>query len=434
MRILIFFYNIVLIPLALLFFSIASQFNPKIRKGLQGRKKLFQNLKNEIPTIEAHRQTIWFHVSSYGEFLQAKPVLDQLKSINPNLFLLVTVFSPSGFENIKIQHPVDYLCYLPFDTYFAIKKFFSIINPEIAVIVRHDIWPNFVWRLYTQKIPLYLIDASLPEKSSRFYPVFKSLNKIIFQKISEVFVIAEEEVNKFKMLGVNPDSIKITGDTKYDQVYERSLNTQKISQLINHPDLKEKRIIIAGSTWQEDEAFVIPAFHQVLKNVNNCFLIIAPHEPTLKRINEIEQLCDKFGINSVRLSGFEKYKKETQCLIIDQIGLLSSIYSLGDAAFVGGSFYFKIHNVLEPAVFGMPVFFGPKMTNSAEAIKLINNESAIIVNSVEQIANLLTRVFNDFEFAKKYGDKAKSLVMQNVGSSKKIAEFLVDRLKNGKSM
>lgn len=420
--------------MALFFFSIASLFNPKIRKGLQGRKKLFQKLKNEISTLKARRQTIWFHVSSYGEFLQAKPVLDQLKLLNPKVFIFVTVFSPSGFENIKVQQPVDYLCYLPFDTYFTIRKFVSIVNPEIAVIVRHDVWPNCVWRLFKQKIPLYLIDASLPKNSSRLYPVFRTLNKGLFGKISEIFVISEEEVPRFRALGVDSDRIKIIGDTKYDQVYDRSQNKDKISQLINHPNLMNKRVVVAGSSWQADEAILIPAFYKVLKKITNCFLIIAPHEPTQKRISEIEQQCRELGINTVRWSELEKFKKETHCIIIDRIGLLSNIYSMGEAAFVGGSFYFKIHNVLEPAVFGIPVFFGPKMTTSAEAYKLLEHEAAIKVNSVEQIANLLIRIFEEPKFAKKYGNKAKSLVMQNVGSSKKIAGFLVNRLKSGKSM
>jgi len=260
------------------------------------------------------------------------------------------------------------------------------------------------------------------------------MNKGLFGKITEIFVISADEVPKFKKIGVNSDRIKIIGDTKYDQVYERSQNTQKIFRLIDHPILMDKRILVAGSSWQEDEAFVIPAFHQVLKKNKNCFLIIAPHEPTPKRISEIEQQCHEFGIDTVRWSELEKFRKETRCLIIDQIGLLSGIYSLAEAAFVGGSFYFKIHNVLEPAVFGIPVLFGPKMTTSAEAYKLLEHEAAIKVNSIEQIANLLTRIFNDSKFAKKYGDKAKSLVMQNVGSSKKIAEFLVNRLKSGKNM
>ncbi|MBC8182599.1 3-deoxy-D-manno-octulosonic acid transferase [candidate division KSB1 bacterium] len=402
----------------------------KTRKGLSGRFGLIKKLKNELPVKKSDRDVTWFHVSSYGEFLQAKPVLDQLKKKNPKLFIFVTVFSPSGFENIKVEQPIDYLCYLPFDRYFTIKKFISIINPKIAVIVRHDIWPNCVWLLHKKGIPLYLIDASLPKNSSRFKPLFRYLNQVLFCKLAGVFVISEEEVRKFQKLGVESDKIKIFGDTKYDQVYERSLNNEKITQLIDHPILSNKKVLVAGSTWQEDEAVLISAFRQVHEKNKDTFLIIAPHEPALKRITDIEQQCHKANIKTVRWSDLGKFENETKCLIIDRIGLLSAIYSLGDVAFVGGSFYYKIHNVLEPAVFGIPVFFGPKMTTSAEAYKLLEHEAALIVNSVAQIVNLLTKIFKNTKFAKKYGDNAKNLVKQNIGSSKRIAAFLIDKLKD----
>ena len=308
------------------------------------------------------------------------------------------------------------------------KKFISIINPKVSVIVRHDIWLNYVWLLHKKRIPLYLIDASLPKNSSRFNPVFRYLNQVLFRKFAGVFVISEDEVQKFQKLGVESKKIKIIGATKYDQVYERSRNNEKISQLINHPFLRNKKVLVAGSTWQEDEAFLIPAFQEVQKTISVSMLLIAPHEPTQKRINEIEQQCRQVNIKTVRWSELENFENDTRCLIIDRIGLLSSIYFLGDAAFVGGSFYYKIHNVLEPAVYGIPVFFGPKMTTSAEAFKLLEHDAAILVKTTEQIVNLLTRIFENPKFEKNYGDKAKKLVMQNVGSSKKIAEFLVDQL------
>ncbi len=420
-------YNI-LIPSAIFFLSIVSLFNLKTRKGLAGRFGLIKKLKKEIPTAKSNRDVIWFHVSSYGEFLQAKPVMDQLKRKNSKLFIFVTVFSPSGFENIKVEQPIDYLCYLPFDWYFTIKKFVSIINPKISLIVRHDIWPNCVWLLHKKGIPLYLIDASLPTNSSRFKPVFLPLNRVLFRKLAGIFVIEDDEIQNFQKLGVESDKIKIIGDTKYDQVYERSRNKENISQLIDHPILSNKKVLVAGSTWQEDEVVLIPAFRQVHEKNKDTFLIIAPHEPALKRITEIEQQCHQANIKTVRWSELKDFTNDTRCLIIDRIGLLSGIYSLGHVAFVGGSFYYKIHNVLEPAVFGIPIFFGPKMTTSAEAYKLLEHEAALIVNSKDEIVDLLTKIFEGSELAKKYGDNAKNLVKQNIGSSKKIADFLIDKL------
>ena len=425
-------YNVLIIPPTIFVLSIISLFNSKIRKGLAGRIGLIRKLKGELPLKKSDRDVIWFHVSSYGEFLQAKPVMDQLKKTDSNLFIFVTVFSPSGFENIKVEQPIDYLCYLPFDSYFTIKKFISITNPKISVIVRHDIWPNCVWLLDKKKIALYLIDASLPNNSTRFLPIFLYLNKALFRKLTGIFVISEEEVQKFLKLGVDTNKVEIIGDTKYDQVYERSRNKKKVSHLIDHPNLLNKKVLVAGSTWQDDEAILIPAFQQVQENIKNSFLIIAPHEPIPKRIAEIEQQCRQANIKFVRWSGLENFEDDTRCLIIDQIGLLSAIYSLGDVAFVGGSFYYKIHNVLEPAVFGIPVLFGPKMTTSAEAFKLLEHDAAIIINSKKQIVDLLTKIFLDIQYANKFGEKAKRLVKKNVGSSQKIAQILLEEFKRKK--
>ena len=420
-NILFFLYNILIIPPAIFVLFFISLFDRKTRKGFNGRLGLIRKLKNELPALKSNRDVTWFHVSSYGEFLQAKPALDQLKKENPKLFIFVTVFSPSGFENIKVEAPVDYLCYLPFDSYFTIKKFVSIVNPKVSAIVRHDIWPNCVWILHKKGIPLYLIDASLPNNSSRFKPIFRIINQALFRKLAGVFVISEEEVQKFQKLGIESGKIKIIGDTKYDQVYERSRNKKKITPLIDHPVLSNKKVLVAGSTWQDDEAVVIPAFQEVHQKIKNTFLIIAPHEPALKRITEIERQCQKANIKTVRWSELENLNKNTRCLIIDRIGLLSSIYSLGDVAFVGGSFYYKIHNVLEPAVFGIPVFFGPKMTTSAEAYKLLEHEAGVIVNSVEQSVNLLTEIIENPKLAQKYGDNAKNLVKKNISTG--IARF-----------
>jgi 3-deoxy-D-manno-octulosonic-acid transferase len=246
--------------------------------------------------------------------------------------------------------------------------------------------------------------------------------------LSGVFVIEKDEVVGFRKLGVEEAKIKIVGDTKYDQVFDRSQKREKIAPLLNHPVLQNKQVLVAGSTWPADEEIVIPAFCSVAKKVDKLLLIIAPHESQTKRITEIEHLCRQFHLKSVRWSELAKLTNDCQCLIIDQIGLLSSIYSLGKVAFVGGSFYYKIHNVLEPAVFGIPVFFGPKMTTSAEALKLLENEAAIMVTSVKQVADLLTKIFKDSVYANRYGDRAKKLVYQNTGSSRKIAELLIGNL------
>jgi len=268
----------------------------------------------------------------------------------------------------------------------------------------------------------------LPKHSSRLKPFFRYLNAKLFSLISGIFVIGENEIDRFLKLSVVREKIEIMGDTKYDQVLERAQKREKIAPLINHPVLLNKHVLVAGSTWPADEEVVIPAFCAVFNKHENLFMIIAPHEPHPKRIAEIKKMCQQFKLKTACWSDLVQLTKNCQCLIVDKIGLLSSIYSLGKVAFVGGSFHYKIHNVLEPAIFGIPVFFGPKMATSAEAQKLLENDAAIKVNSIEQATALLTKIFEDPTFAQNYGAKAKMLVQQNVGRSRKIAERLIARL------
>jgi len=421
-------YNLLVIPLLFIGAVIASFINPKIRQGLKGRKKNLKQIRENLSKTKSENPAIWIHVSSYGEFLQVQPVLNHLKELNPSIFTIVSFFSPSGYDVIPVQSPVDFKCYLPIDSYVQAKKFIYILSPKVAVIVRHDIWPNFVWRLRQEKIPLILIDASIPQKSSRLWPILKGLNKRLFSLMEAILAISDAEAEKFHQLIGNPERITVIGDTKYDQVFERSQNLDRIFQLLAEPKLKEKKIFVVGSSWQTDEDYLIPAFQQLCQNYDDLIMILAPHEPSQNRIEEIESRFEQAQLCSVRLSQLKQLQFDFKCLIIDQIGLLSNIYYLGTVAFVGGSFHYKIHNVLEPAVYGIPVIFGPKMTNSSEAQNLLKHDAAILVNSTQEIVDVVSNLLENPEYAKGYGERARQIVMQNVGSSEKIAQFLLKYL------
>ena len=427
-HLLLFLYNCFVVPLLYLSAKVASIINPKIRQGLRGRRKIIKKIDENLEIVNNTNPRVWVHVSSYGEFLQVKPVLIYLKKINPDIFIIISFFSPSGYDNTKIQPPVDFKCYLPFDSYFQAKKFISVIAPKISVIVRHDIWPNFVWRLRQERIPLILIDASIPQKSFRLLPIFKAINRSLFSLMEAILAVSATEAEKLGKLVADPGKISVIGDTKYDQVFERSQNLDRIAALLEEPKLKQKRILVVGSSWQADEDFLIPAFQQLREKFDDLIMILAPHEPSPEHIQQLESQLDQAQLTSARLSLFKPGQFDSHCLIIDQIGLLANIYYLGKIAFVGGSFYSKIHNVLEPAVYGIPVIFGPKMTNSAEAQYLLTNEAAILVKSTQELVDVITSLLNIPELAKTYGQRAKQIVMQNVGSSEKIANFLLQYL------
>ncbi len=426
--ILLFIYNVVGIPLLFLGAIIASFMNPKIRKGLQGRKKIIKKVQASLSIVNAEKSRIWIHVSSYGEYLQVKPVLIQLKKLKPDIFIGISFFSPSGYDSVPVQQPIDFKCYLPFDSYTGAKKFIAAIAPSVAVIVRHDIWPNFVWRLRQENIPLILIDASIQEKSYRLLPILKIINRKLFSLMEAILAISDDETTRLRQLVDNPEKITVIGDTKYDQVFERSRHLDRISQLLEEPALKDKKIFIVGSSWQTDEQYLIPALQQLHQQFDDLIMILAPHEPTPDHIEQIEFQLEQFHLTSIRLSQLKPGLINHHCLIIDQIGLLANIYYLGKVAFVGGSFHYKIHNVLEPAVYGIPVLFGPKMKNSSEAQHLLKLDAAILVKSTQEIVDVITGLLENPEQAKKYGERARQIVMQNVGSSEKIAKFLLKYL------
>ena len=422
-QLLLVLYNIIVVPLLYLVFYGLSLTNSKIKRGINGRKNLIAGTKQQLANLEVNRPRLWFHVSSYGEFLQAKPVLTELKKNAPDLFIIVSFFSPSGYENVHETYPIDLKCYLPFDSYFKAKQFVSVISPNAAVIVRHDIWPNFAWRLRRNNIPLILIDASLPKNSSRFWPMLRSLNRHLFSLFEAILVISKEEAENFRKLKDDASIITI-GDTKYDQAFEHSQNLEKIAELRQSPVLNQNNVLVVGSSWQTDEQHIIPAFQQLARRFHDVIMIIAPHEIHPHRIEEIETQLIKAELSSVRFSEFHAAKFNANCLIIDRIGVLANIYFLGAVAFVGGSFHYKIHNVLEPAVYGVPVIFGPKMKNSSEAENLLQHDAAILVKSTRDIVTVISRLLENPGLAQEYGDRAKKIVMDNVGSSQKIAAFL----------
>ena len=421
-----FIYNVLIIPLLYVAFWIGFLFNKKIRRGIQGRKNLFAHLKDNLQTEE--KVVVWFHIASYGEFEQAKPVLNKLKAESPGLFIFVTFFSPSAYHFIKASYPVDFICYLPFDSFLNARKFISIVKPRLAVIVRHDIWPNFVWTLHKRKIPVILINASIPPKSSRFLPLIKTFNKKVYDCFTNIFTISNEESERIRTLVSSENTLIITGDTKFDQVYQRTLETEKIQHLLNHPFLKQKPIWAIGSSWPADERFILPAYTKLITQYKDLILLLIPHEPSEQRISEIEAQLKLKHISFIRHSQLAGNSTNFNVLIVDEIGLLANLYRLAKIAFVGGSFEYQVHNVLEPAVYGIPVLFGPKITSQHEALLLVQKKAGFIVNSVEEIVDKIIHFFTNEKIAAQAGKNAKQIVLEHMGATEKTTRLLLKYL------
>jgi 3-deoxy-D-manno-octulosonic-acid transferase len=266
-------------------------------------------------------------------------------------------------------------------------------------------------------IPVYLVDATLRSDSPRKYPLLKSFHKILFGYLNKILTVSESDANEFKSFNLDEKKIKAVGDTRFDRVYQRSLLARK-KKLINENILLNKKIFVAGSTWEQDEEVVFPAFIKLSSLDKNVIMIVAPHEPTLLHLEKIEnEFAGK--LKTIRFSHLNNYSDE-RVIIVDSIGILLMLYTYADVAYVGGSFKQNIHNVLEASVYGTPVLFGPKIENSQEAKKLVEIGSGIIVTNTRQAYRNLRKLFLDDTLRNKLGKISASYVQSNIGATQKI--------------
>jgi 3-deoxy-D-manno-octulosonic-acid transferase len=395
---------------------IGGLFNQKVRKGILGRKRVFENIILDAARLDKTKKLIWFHSSSMGEFEQAKPIIEQLKS-ERDVNVLVTFFSPSGYENSKKYPHADIISYIPFDTKFNAERFIKIVNPSVAIIMRYDIWPNIIKALSSKAIPVLLVDATLRKNSPRKSFLLRSFHKTLFNYFTKILTVSQSDAKEFLGLAVEKNKVIAVGDTRFDRVYQRSLSAKE-KNIIKPEILKDKKVFIAGSTWEQDEDVIFPAFEKLCKYQKNVLMIVAPHEPNLLTIEKIENYFAK-KLKTIRFSYLNNYKDE-QVVIVDSVGILLTLYTYGHVAFVGGSFKQNVHNVLEAAVYGIPVLFGPKIYNSQEAKTLADKGGGIIIKDKKSAYRNLRHLFSNEEERQRRGKISSEFVINNVGATGKI--------------
>jgi len=411
-----FAYNILIVPLLLFAMKIAPWFNQKVKIGVAGRKRLFEELIVNMSSLNKKKKLIWFHSSSLGEFEQAKPIIEKLKQA-ADVNILVTFFSPSGLENSKKYPFADLVSYLPLDTTQNAARFISLVNPSLLVLMRYDLWPNHIYELAKRNIPIFLVDATMRSDSARKNFFAKKFHKHLYGKLSKILTVSETDALNFGVFEFHEHEINPVGDTRFDRVYQRSL-VAKERNLIRSEILKDKKVIVAGSTCYEDEETLLPAFMKLTEYDENVLMIIAPHEPTVVHLEKLEN--DFTGkIKTIRFSSLNNYKDE-KIILVDSIGILLTLYYYANIAFVGGSFKSNIHNVLEAAVYGVPVIFGPKITNSQEAIKLAELGGGIIIKNKKEAYRSLRLLTKDESVRQAKGRISKEYVQSNLGATDKI--------------
>ena len=396
----IFFYSLVI--------RLASPFNEKARLFVAGRKNWRETLQNQI---ENEAKYIWFHCASLGEFEQGRPVIEEVKKQFPEFKIVLTFFSPSGFEIRKNYNGADIVTYLPIDTKSNAHAFISIVQPEKVFFIKYEFWHFYIAELKKQDIPLYIISAIFRENQHFFKntPWGKWFRKSLFQ-FEHFFVQNETSAQLLKTIGIN--NISVSGDTRFDRVAAIEKNTKEIP--IVEKFKGNAQLIIAGSTWDPDEELIIEFIN---KNKDLKF-IIAPHEVSIVNINRIHKLLKRPAISfsNINNSNIDNF----QVLIIDSIGLLSSIYKYGDVAYIGGGFGIGIHNILEAATFGMPIVFGPNYKKFKEAVELYSIGGAFSITNFHELEHTFYHLISNKKVLNKSSNISKAYVEKNVGSTKVI--------------
>ena len=397
--------------------ALISPFHKKARIMRLGQWKTNSILREKI---DRNAKYIWFHASSLGEFEQGRPMMEKIKAEHPEYKILLTFFSPSGYEVRKNYNGADVICYLPFDTPYRVKKFLNLANPSIAEFIKYEFWGNYLQELKHRNIPVYII-SSIFRRDQLFFQWFGYPYRKMLYCFTHLFVQDDRSAALLKEFGIT--NVTVTGDTRFDRVLDVRNQARELSPVEHFvcEGGKEKRLtLVAGSSWPQDEEILIPYFneHPEMK------LIIAPHEIHREHLMYIESLLKR---PSVRLSDVfhdQSLAEGKDCLIVDSFGLLSSIYRYGTIAYIGGGFGAGIHNTLEAAVYGIPVLFGPKYHKFKEAKDLIKVGGGFSVSDKQSFCEKMDELLTYHEVLEAAGESAGQFVNGNAGATDKILRII----------
>ena len=422
-------YNAML-PAAALAARIAAPFNEKIAEGLKEREGFRSRWNEKAAGLARRGRLVWFHVSSVGEFEQAKPVMSLLaERQGPSFEMALTFFSPSGmhyyrtYDRSKGMSAIKFLEYLPIDTPGNVRFCLDTLKPDMLVFVKFDLWPNLLIEAARRDIPQVLISGTLSPGSRRLSPVARGFYGRLYAALSAVAAISAEDAERFRTGGTGAVEIVVAGDTRFDQVCRRiDGSTVKLPAAIA---ASGTTWIVAGSTWPRDEKIVIPGFAILRRSNPDVGLIVVPHEPTAPRIAEIRSALEASGLTHHCLSSLHDETKVTEpVLIADGVGYLADLYRSGAVAYVGGSFTTGVHNVMEPAVLGLPVLFGPRIDNSYEARRLVELGSGTIVKTAQDVAREIGALLANRRSLEEKGSAAARFIRNHCGAAPRCVDLI----------
>lgn len=422
---LLWIYNLVAVPLLLAAVGLGTLVNKKVRRAVLGRRALFRRLRKELAAVDPNAPRLWIHACSMGEFEQACPVVVAARQRIQPLVVVLSVTSPSVRDYISGRPEADVVSYLPLDTIWAARRFWCLVRPQAALVVRHDIWPNHIAQLRRASVPSLLIDATLSAKISPHTRGGRIAGRLLYGGFDYLLATSEQEAERLRAVAGPAPQILVVGDTRYDQVQRRASENDKVQELREHFRSVARLVLVAGSTWPADEKHLLPALASVSSTLQGLRTILVPHEPKPEHLLEVERRVADHGLTSTRLSAWRQgAKADGAVLITDEVGILANLYSMADVAFVGGGFTTGVHSVLEPAVYNIPVLFGPRHLNSPEAIDLVRRGGGFAVSNAEELQHRLQHLLDNAEEREGAGRQAKAMVQERTGASMRIALFL----------
>ncbi len=404
-------YNCLLYIASILLHLIAV-FSPKIKLFNTGRKDTFQKLES----ISKSDKTIWFHAASLGEFEQGRPVLESLRKSHSNYKIILTFFSPSGYEVRKNYPYADVVCYLPLDTKKNMSRFIQLVHPELAIIIKYEFWPNLLTTLHNKQIKTILISGIFRENQL----FFKSYGRFMRNKLAAInHFFVQNNKSKELLNAIQIESVTVSGDTRFDRVHDILQQDNTLDFVAKFK--QEKYCCIAGSTWPEDEELLVNYINK--NSTSNEKFILAPH--AIKG-DQIEALKKSITKKTVLFSEKNHQPIEDfQVLIIDTIGILTKIYAYADVAYVGGGLATGLHNILEPAVFGIPILFGGnKYHKFQEAHDLLALKGVTIVTNKNDFYNTFVTIEQHDDKRIAMGETNRKYIMDNIGATKTILNYI----------
>lgn len=406
------FYNIAVYTAGFLL-KIIAIFNNKIALFLHGRKETFHLINAKISKDD---EVIWMHCASLGEFEQGRPLIEAIKNSFPDIKIVLTFFSPSGYEVRKNYAHADVITYLPLDTKRNASKFVEMVHPKMAIFVKYEFWPNILHALKKRNIDTILV-SGIFRANQIFFTFYGGWMRKSLEAFSHFFLQNESSKNLLQKIGF--DNVTVTGDTRFDRVFEitkQDNHLQFVEDFVQH-----KYTLVAGSTWPKDEELLVSYINNFASPDEK--FILAPHTITQKTIQDLQQSIKKKTI----LFTDKKKDNSAQVIIINTIGILTKIYSYANVAYVGGGFGVGLHNILEPASFGVPLIIGPNYKKFQEAVELVDLKACKVVVNKEELQTELNHLFQDKNYRLQQEKITKNYIEKNIGATKIIMSYIAKK-------